>query len=70
MTHKRGIPEPHPDVNSLQETVSALKESVESNAQNLRDRELPSTNVTAARRTLRNAGSVEQNKLDTIIGAL
>lgn len=43
MTHsppKRGIPAPGKTLESVRDTVEALKESVESNAQGLRDREL------------------------------
>ena len=63
----RGIPEPHPDLDSLVATAAALKESVESNAQNLRDRELPSVDRDRAIRQLDDAGkSVSQRKIDAI----
>lgn len=38
MSQVRGIPEPAPDVASLFATVAALKESVESDAQQIRNR--------------------------------
>ena len=45
----RGIPDPHPDFASLQSTVEALKESVESDAQGIRNRSLRTTDVDRAR---------------------
>ncbi len=66
----RGIPDPRPDLDSLVKTTAALKESVESNAQGLRDKSLPSTDVTRARRIAGSFGSRSQNQLDTIINAL
>jgi hypothetical protein len=45
----RGIPEPHPDLMSLYNTVAALKEGVETDAQGIRGRDLRTANVDRAR---------------------
>ena len=67
MSHKRGIPEPNHDIPSLVSSVEALKESVESDAQGIRDRELPSVNRARALREWGGGGtSASQRKIDAI----
>lgn len=48
----RGIPVPGKDIESMYRTLEALRESVESNAQGLRDRTLRTTNRAQAVTTL------------------